>query len=211
MIKNLIWDFDGTLYDTYAVMLDALQQTAQDFEITELTNVDLYRMMKLKSVRFVTDYVQRIYGVDQTAFSTTYHRYEHAQQIQPRPYPGAAEILTLIVQRGGLNLLDTHRDQQAQEFLQHDNLAQYFIGGITASDDFPRKPDPSAILALLQRYQLNPEETAMVGDRRLDILAGVNAKIATIYFNVDHLYDAPQATWSINRLTDIRYILSETN
>ena len=211
MIKNLIWDFDGTLYDTYAVMLDALQQTAQDFGITELTNVDLYRMMKLKSVRFVTDYVQRIYGVDQTAFSTTYHRYEHAQQIQPRPYPGAAEILTLIVQRGGLNLLDTHRDQQAQEFLQHDNLAQYFIVGITASDDFPRKPDPSAILALLQRYQLNPEETAMVGDRRLDILAGVNAKIATIYFNVDHLYDAPQATWSINRLTDIRYILSETN
>lgn len=26
-IKNYIWDFDGTLFDTYPVMLDALQQT----------------------------------------------------------------------------------------------------------------------------------------------------------------------------------------
>ncbi|MFZ2543113.1 MAG: phosphatase, partial [Lactococcus raffinolactis] len=24
-IKNYIWDFDGTLFDTYPVMLDALQ------------------------------------------------------------------------------------------------------------------------------------------------------------------------------------------
>lgn len=34
MFKNFIWDFDGTLYDTYPVMLDSIMQSLkQNFAI----------------------------------------------------------------------------------------------------------------------------------------------------------------------------------
>ena len=30
---NYIWDFDGTLYDTYPIMLKALMKTFNDFDL----------------------------------------------------------------------------------------------------------------------------------------------------------------------------------
>lgn len=207
MLNNLIWDFDGTLYDTYPVMVRAYLATLADFGLTKVKKDELYRLLKFKSARFATAYFVKLYGLEAAAFTDRYHHYEERWQQKPAVYPGAVDVLTKVVQKKGLNLLETHRDQRAQTFLEQDNLAQYFAGGVTASDAYPRKPDPSALLALVDRYQLDPQHTAMVGDRRLDVEAGVNAKLKTIYFNVDGLNDAPQATWQVNELNEILSLL----
>ena len=67
----------------------------------------------------------------------------------------------------------------------------------------PRKPAPDAIQYLLRRFQLNPAVTAMIGDRSLDVDAGINADVKTIYFNVDGLNAAPQADYQVNHLIEI--------
>lgn len=54
---------------------------------------------------------------------------------------------------------------------------------ITGDNHFARKPDPEALTYLLDKYELEPSQTAMVGDRPLDILAGQNAGVKTILFD----------------------------
>ncbi|WP_263849364.1 HAD hydrolase-like protein [Lacticaseibacillus saniviri] len=76
----------------------------------------------------------------------------------------------------------THRDKSAWTLLDRDGFADWFLGGVTTELHLKRKPDPEAINYLLMRYQLNPEVTVMVGDRRLDIVAGQNAHVHTAYF-----------------------------
>ena len=43
----------------------------------------------------------------------------------------------------------------------------------------------------------------MIGDRSLDVQAGQNAQLTTIYFDVDQLHDAPNADYVVQDLTQI--------
>ena len=61
-------------------------------------------------------------------------------------------------------------------------MASYFTDIVAADDDFPRKPDPSALLYLIQRHNIEPHSAIVVGDRELDILAGQRAGLKTCLF-----------------------------
>ena len=53
---------------------------------------------------------------------------------------------------------------------------------ITGKDGFKRKPDPSAVLYLVKKYDLDREKTFYIGDRTLDIECAVNAGIKGILY-----------------------------
>lgn len=201
--KNLIWDFDGTLFDTYPVMLKALVQALTEFGVTSIDPESLYQTTKLKSVCFVEHAFAASHHFSASELTARYHELEQAMQVDPQPYPGAKKVLEMLMARGGHNFLDTHRDQSVYRYLKDAGFESYFSGGIDADQTYPRKPDPGAILGLIAEYHLDPAETVMIGDRRLDIEAGDNAKIATIYFNVDQLNDAPMATIQVQQLSEI--------
>ena len=209
MLKDFIWDFDGTLYDTYPVMTQALLTALHQFNIRDIDKAALYRDLKIHSVRSAVQDFADQYQLSANELTATYHQIEHQNQQAPKPYPGAKAVLEAVIAHGGRNFLDTHRDRTVYDYLAQNGLADYFSGGVDASQDFPRKPDPSAINAIVQQYQLTPSTTAMVGDRRLDIDAGVNANVQTIYFNVDGYNDAPNATYQVEQLTDILPLINQ--
>jgi phosphoglycolate phosphatase-like HAD superfamily hydrolase len=53
---------------------------------------------------------------------------------------------------------------------------------ITGDDAYPRKPDPTSVLALLARHRLAPGQCMLIGDRALDLTAGARAGVRTCYF-----------------------------
>ncbi|WP_261805550.1 HAD hydrolase-like protein [Lapidilactobacillus luobeiensis] len=204
MIKNLIWDYDGTLYDTYPKMLLCLRQALADFGQTSLDQDELYRLIKIKSIRFALTYYQQVYGLDRTQVEQRFQFYlTRPEAPSVKPFQGVAEVLAQVVASGGVNLLETHNNQGAIAQMRQDGLWQYFAGGVTADDDFPRKPDPSGVNALVTKFNLAPQKTAMVGDRRLDIEAGERAGIQTIYFDPDLFADAPMATYTVDQIVAI--------
>ena len=183
MLVNAIWDFDGTLYDSYPGMMKALAAlvTANGGQIEPKTQVG----------RSVAD------------LEADYHQRARAYLQDIHPYPEALAVLKAIKAQGGHNLLLTHRDRSAWEILAHDQADTLFLGGVDADLKLPRKPAPDAIQYLLRRFQLNPAVTAMIGDRSLDVDAGINADVKTIYFNVDGLNAAPQADYQVDHLIEI--------
>jgi histidinol phosphatase-like enzyme len=44
-----------------------------------------------------------------------------------------------------------------------------------AADAYPRKPDPAAFNAIIERHGLVRDETMAIGDRDIDVLAGRSA------------------------------------
>ncbi|MGO2199687.1 MAG: HAD-IA family hydrolase [Pseudolactococcus laudensis] len=172
-IKNYIWDFDGTLFDTYPVMLDALQQTIAKHGIQY--DGDLAYFIKKYSIRkFALDYAT-------PEFINDYHALETKLQTDVKFYPQIPAILADIVNKGGQNFVVSHRDDKTYAYLGE--LAPLFTEIITGDNHFARKPDPEALTYLLDKYELEPSQTAMVGDRPLDILAGQNAGVKTILFD----------------------------
>lgn len=102
------------------------------------------------------------------------------------PFPGVVKICKTICSQGGKNLIVTHPGNKGvSELLTAHQMRALFFGQITRDDGFPKKPDPAAFVAIVQRYQLNPTETITVGDRDIDILAGQAAGIFSCFFGVD--------------------------
>lgn len=205
-IKNFIWDFDGTLFDTYQAIIQALSQTLTEAGL-KFDRRELYRLVKRESVGFATDYFGQLYGLSGQKLNQHYHAIEHRLQKDPAPYPETADVLKSIVAAQKVNYLYTHRDNKVFDFLENFELRSVFNGAVTSDNDFPRKPDPSALLYLVKKYDLDPAHTAMIGDRAIDIKAGKNAGLKTIYFDVDQFHDDAGADMVVDTLSEIKKLI----
>ncbi|WP_155287226.1 HAD hydrolase-like protein [Lacticaseibacillus zhaodongensis] len=201
-MKTVIWDFDGTLFDTYPGMIKALQATLSDYGTQDSDAHALLLAIKIDSMKKVFDDYAREHQVDRKELQRVYNGYELELNADPKPYPGAGESLQAVHAAGGMNLLWTHRDQKAWRLLQRYGWKDLFAGGTTIDMHFKRKPDPESINFLLNKFNLQAADTLVVGDRYLDVAAGTAAGCNTLYLNVDGLNAAPAATWHADSLLE---------
>lgn len=199
MLKAFIWDFDGTLYDTYPVMVDAVERTLSEYGITADKKM-IYRVMKQRS----TKELRETYSLTDEQFSPKFHSYEDSDSRTSPPFKEAKEVLEAIVKSGGKNYILTHRRTNSTwALLKQDNLDTFIEEVVGLDMDFPRKPNPTSLNYLINKYQLKHEETIMIGDRKLDIDAGSNARVATCLFDIDHFLGEIDSTYVVHNLRDI--------
>ncbi|MBV7390338.1 HAD-IA family hydrolase [Enterococcus alishanensis] len=194
-MKNYIWDFDGTLYDSYPVMMQALMETLTAFH-KDLSKETVYRRIKKESIHQLIQEEE----LTNTNFDKDFHRLEKSYLNQAIPFEDTRETLQQLKQRGGRHFILTHRrSDDTWDLLKRDGLADYVEAIIGSESGFPRKPDPTAINQLIEEFHLDRHETVMIGDRKLDILAGKNADIATVFFDLDQFEEVP-ANFVVNNL-----------
>lgn len=208
MLKNVIWDLDGTLYDTYPGILTALIATLAKFGVSA-ERAALFTTIKHSSVRGELARIGKTIGVPYDTLWADYHDREVSGFVmQAQAYPDTARVLRGVVAAGGQNFLMTHRDDSAWALLRRDGLADLFKGGVTSAQHLARKPAPDAVLYILDTFGLQPASTAMIGDRQLDVVAGQAAGVAGIYFDIDGYHDAPMADATIQTLPAVLDLLA---
>lgn len=203
MYKHIIWDFDGTLFDTYEVMGRALQLSFRKIGIDEPLE-QIIGLMKI-SISKALQYYEEKYIIDES-FKKDYETLRRGMELKEcQPYPGVLELLNHIKETGRNNYLFTHRGISSIDFLQKHQIYDYFTDCITSVHSFERKPSPAAILHLAEKYQMKPQEAIMIGDRDLDILSAKNAGIQACFFDETGL-ECEAADYnikSINQLCEI--------
>ena len=185
-VKNFVWDFDGMLFDTYPHTVAAFCECCRRFGIPAEKG-EVYALMKV-TIR----HALRHYGFDE-AMTAAFYEIENDLSFPPRgvPYPHVPAVLREIAAAGGKNYLYTHRDAVALQYLELYGLKNLFSGFITAEDGYPLKPAPDALSALTARCGMLKEETLMLGDRDIDIGAGVNAGVRTLLYDDEGRYPLP--------------------
>jgi HAD superfamily hydrolase (TIGR01549 family) len=181
-IRNLIWDVDGTLFDTYPAMAAAMRATLAELG----ADVPMERLETLARVSMdhCIETVSEAHRLDaQVILKGFLQHYASISSEDQPPYPGVRDVCEAILSAGGKNVIVTHRRRAATAALlaAHD-MERYFADAITYDDGYPRKPDPAAFVAALEQNALLREETMTVGDRDIDILAGQAAGVATCLF-----------------------------
>lgn len=205
MYQNFIWDFDGTLFNTYPKMLRAYVKTMQYYHIA-ITPSAIYRILKTKSSK---DLAQQ-FDLDFSAFDKVYKQFEKEDKSEVFAYDDAKYILEKVMKNGGRNFLLTHRaNSSAKELLEKSSLDGLFIEIVGPENEFPRKPNPTSLLYLVDKYQLDKKKTVMIGDRPMDIDAGTNAGVQSIFYNDERLFKLARATHEVNRLSEIEKFLGE--
>lgn len=182
-IRHFIWDFDGTLFDTYPTIMEILRSALQEYGC-DCDPVEAMQLM-LDTIAVARDHYADIYGISREALKETYMRYHHKliPQFLAAPFPGAEAVLRRICQTGRFNYIFTHRDsQETAAYLKKHNLEGYFREIVCPdSPHFAMKPAPDAILYLMEKYAMNGENAVMVGDRDCDLESARRAGVATVH------------------------------
>lgn len=174
--RNVIWDFDGTLFDTYPGMCDNLRRAMASIGI----DVSVEELMPrfLSSLRDAIEYCAEQGRIDSDVAFQTYRTWVASHPLPVAvPFPGAGEIVAKFRAAGGQNFVFTHRGESVHTYLAQEGWTPYFTEVVPFSAAFERKPSPSGNLYLMERHGLVKEETLAVGDRELDVLAAKNAGI----------------------------------
>lgn len=180
MFKHFIWDFDGTLYDTYPVSVVALRHALNDYGVDD-TPDHILSLMKI-TLTYAVDYYLKNYSVGKDLDERfTYYRLK--DEVSVKPYPYIKELCEKICSLEAHNYLYTHRDKTSTDYLKRDGLLEYFTDFITKEDGFEFKPSPQALNSLISKRGIPKEKAIMIGDRDIDILSGKNAGIATCFYD----------------------------
>ena len=202
--RHYIWDFDGTLFDSYPHSTAAMCAAAAHFGMA----VDPAQVSRWLRTSFATAYE----ALGLTEEQKRYFRGLHGDLTLPPPIvpcPDAGQALRALAAGGAKHYLYTHsRRRMSVRFLEEFGLAEAFTGFMTPDDPgFTSKPDPGALLRLMADYDIPAEAAVMVGDREIDMRCARSAGIDGILVDPDGLVGACCARYRCDRLREIPELL----
>ncbi|MCL6459899.1 MAG: HAD-IA family hydrolase [Gorillibacterium sp.] len=183
MYKHIIWDFDGTLFDTYPAMGTVFKTMLEEDGIVESLD-EILKHMKV-SMSYALQHYEEKYHLNQPFIEEYNKRRKDMEIHSSKPFAGIEEICRYIHTSDKSNYLYTHRGESAIKFLRNYGMYDYFSDFITSQHGFERKPSPNAIQYLIDKYHIVHNEAIMIGDRDLDILSAKNAGIHACFFTAD--------------------------
>ena len=176
-----IWDLDGTLLDSYEAILSGIEETYAQFSIPY--DKEQVREFILKySVQDLLARVAEDRNLDVEVLNQVRAQSLAEKNAQVVLMPGARDVLDWTDQVGIRNFIYTHKGDNAFTILRNLGLESYFTEILTSQSGFARKPSPEAANYLIDKYQLNPDNTYYIGDRTLDVEFAQNSGIQSINF-----------------------------
>ena len=209
MFRNVIWDVDGTLFDTYPAISHAFRIALARFGkdapielVMELAKCSLSHC--LATLAAMTDVPEP--SLDQE-FDRCHAQVQFADQ---PPFPAVIDVCQYVLSVSGKNVVVTHRGPAGTNgLLCAHGMNHLFSGSITSTDGYPRKPDPAAFLAAVDRFGLDPRETITVGDRGIDVEAGKKAGLFSCLFTSGSPVSQPDFVFS--SYAELLRLLRSTN
>jgi HAD superfamily hydrolase (TIGR01549 family) len=182
IIGDIIWDFDGTLVDTYPPIgravnaaLHPLGHAAPLEEVIEMSSISLGHCLTHLSERFTIPRAEL-----EAAFWPVYQQILPADQL---PFPEVVAVCAAVRARGHRNFIVTHRRRESLTILlEAHGMTSLFSDIIAGDDGFARKPDPGAFLHLIDKHAIDTRTALVIGDRELDVRAAERAGLRACLF-----------------------------
>ncbi|MCU5331779.1 HAD-IA family hydrolase [Bacillus wiedmannii] len=163
---NILWDFDGTLFDTYPVYTKILSQVLGE----EIREEEIYKNLKV-SFSHAIDY----YEISKKQLSEIDVLESRIMIEDIKPFEKVEEVLKFADK----NVIMTHKDRAGVlSILNHYGWEKYFVDMVTIDDGFPRKPNALSYDHLHKKHNID----LAIGDRELDLLPAKELSISTCMF-----------------------------
>lgn len=170
MIKYAVFDWDGTLADTYPVLYAAYCETARQLKLPEPLYDDVKKITGTVQNKNV---LPSLFGPKADEAKVFFYRYiENCHLQNLKTMDGATELLNFCVQNHIEPLLLTNKKQKyLDEELKHLKLDGYFKNIVSAGLYQEDKPHPIACKALFNGHIPPQGEVIVIGDGGSDIQA----------------------------------------
>ncbi len=187
---SYIWDLDGTLLDSYSVISNAVLKTVNEFKIED--NLDnILKKIKETSVRkYLTD-ISLNYNISLDSLYETYHKFAHVNDKDIKLINGAYDTLLKLKKDGATHFVYTHRGESSEAILKRLGIHDFFKEIVTSKYGFLPKPSGDGVKYIINKYNLDINNTYYVGDRTLDVSCAKDANIKAILYLPEDSYVKP--------------------
>ncbi|WP_409297892.1 HAD-IA family hydrolase [Peribacillus sp. SCS-26] len=163
---NILWDFDGTLFDTYPAYTKVMKQVLGE----AADERDILAQLKI-SFSHAIHYFQL--SEDQISEMKRLNQLISPHDMKP------FESVEKILKQADKNVIMTHKSRAGvTAILKHYGWEKYFADMVTIDDGFPRKPDAASYAYLHRKHHID----LVIGDRLLDVLPAKELGIPACLF-----------------------------
>lgn len=181
-IKLVIFDLDGTLVNSLAELVAAVNHVRSVFGLSCFTEGEVREMLGRGDRPLVEKALPEASITDLQRAQALYLSYSELNLLTSTSiYPGVVDTLAELKKNGVLMAIISNKHSRlSRKLLGRLGIEAYF-SAILGSDSLPfRKPSPEPILRLLDDFHMNASGGVIVGDSMSDILAGKRAGVVTV-------------------------------
>jgi HAD superfamily hydrolase (TIGR01549 family) len=164
---NILWDFDGTLFDTYPALVEGFVKLSE----RDLDKAEVLKWLKIDSLTAF-----KHYGIDESKRPA----YKDIDKRYSKEFSTPFEHLENVLSDADHNIIVTHRDRESTLYLlEKYSLEKYFTEIVSVEEQgFNRKPHTASYEYVLKKFNID----LVVGDRELDLLPARKLGIKTVAF-----------------------------
>jgi phosphoglycolate phosphatase len=176
----VVFDWDGTLFDSTAVIVQCIQAAARDLGLAEPSAERAAYVIGLGLQDALAHAVPGLPPERYPELGQRYRQHYMALRDALTLFPGTLAMLQALKRRNHWLAVATGKNRQGlNDALASAQLKGMFDGSRTA-DETASKPDPRMLLELMREFGAEPERTVMIGDTTHDLLLARNAGVASV-------------------------------
>jgi phosphoglycolate phosphatase len=185
----LLFDLDGTVADSFGAIRDALNAALREHGLGERDLAWVRTHVGRGAPVLVRDAVghESDEGLQRSVGARFGARYREIYLDQTPPLPGAGDVLAFVAARvgGKVAVISNKFEELSRAWLAHWGLASHVAVVVGPETYGVRKPDPGAMLPVLEGFGVAPADALMVGDMEVDVAVARAAGVPMLAVQAD--------------------------
>lgn len=176
----IAFDWDGTLFDSTALITRCIQAAAVDLGLERPSDADASYVIGMGLQEALAHAVPGLEPARYPELGLRYRHHYFAAQHEVTLFKGTLEMLAALKARHHWLTVATGKSRRGlDEALKVVELQGLFDGSRTA-DETAGKPHPQMLHELMREFGAEPERTLMIGDTSHDLQMALNAGTASV-------------------------------
>ena len=200
----IAFDWDGTLYDSTAVIARCIQLAVADVGGTPPTDEAARYVIGMGLMQALAHAAPDVPADRYPQLGERYRHHYLAHQNDLSLFDGVLPLLQGLRQRHHWLAVATGKSRRGLDEVLHTVELKGMFDGSRTADETAGKPHPRMLHELMREFGVEPERTLMIGDTTHDLQMAVNAGCASV--GVSYGAHEPDAFHALNPLSVVHSV-----
>jgi len=176
----IAFDWDGTLYDSTAIIVRCIQEAVRDVGGTVPTDQQAAWVIGMSLMQALAHAAPDVPPEKYTELGNRYRYHYFKHQDDLSLFPGVLPLLDALRARGHLLAVATGKNRRGLDEALHTVQLRGVFDGSRTADETAGKPHPLMLQELMAEFDVPPERTLMIGDTTHDLQMALAAGCASV-------------------------------
>lgn len=176
----IAFDWDGTLFDSTAIITRSIQEAVRDVGGTVPTDQQASYVIGMALMQALAHAAPDVPPQKYPELGERYRHHYMAHQNDLSLFKGVLELLAALKSRHHWLALATGKSRRGLDEVLHTVQLKGMFDGSRTADETAGKPHPRMLQELMREFGVDPERTLMIGDTTHDLQMALNAGCASV-------------------------------